>query len=149
MSIHHITNKMVADKPPFRDSPTFKDLEMMFTRDDLVLVGHNAKFDVRILNREGLYPQKVICTNKLARYLDSDGVLPEYGLQYLRHYMKLNVEAKPHTAMGDVLVIERVFQKLYSKIKRHFENMDPISLMIEISRSPVRMSLIPLSNIKT
>ena len=145
MSIHHITNKMVADKPPFRGSPIFKNLQMMFTRDDLVLVGHNAKFDVVMLNNEGLYPQKVVCTNKLARYLDRDGVLSEYGLQFLRYYMKLDIEATPHTAMGDVLVMEKIFQKLYAKIKKHFVGMDPISVMIEISRSPARMSFLPLS----
>jgi hypothetical protein len=41
--------------------------------------------------------------------------------------------------------MEKVFQKLYAKIKKHFVGMDPISVMIEISRSPARMSFLPLS----
>jgi DNA polymerase III epsilon subunit-like protein len=148
MSIHHITNKMVADKPAFKNSPTFRELQGLFSRDDSILVGHNARFDVSMLNREGLYPQKVICTNKLARYLDEDGVIPDYSLQYLRYYMKLNIDATPHTASGDVLVLEKVFQKLYNKIIKHYKGMDPISLMIKISGSPVKIAFMPLSNLR-
>ena len=148
MSIHHITNKMVADKPAFKNSPTFRELQGLFSRDDSILVGHNARFDVSMLNREGLYPKNVICTNKLARHLDKDDVIPDYSLQYLRYYMKLNVEATPHTASGDVLVLEKVFQKLYNKIIKHYTGMDPISLMIKISSSPVKIAFMPLSNLR-
>jgi hypothetical protein len=101
-----------------------------------------------MLNREGLYPQKVICTNKLARYLDEDGVIPDYSLQYLRYYMKLNVEAAPHTASGDVVVLEKVFRKLSNKIKNHSAGMDPVSVMIKISSSPVKIAFMPFSNIR-
>ncbi|OEU62626.1 MAG: hypothetical protein BBJ57_01655 [Desulfobacterales bacterium PC51MH44] len=72
MSIHHITNEMVANKPLFKDSDAYKQLQIMFATDDAVLVAHNAKFDVSMLNRENLYPQRFICTYKLSRYLDKD-----------------------------------------------------------------------------
>ncbi|MFC1877302.1 exonuclease domain-containing protein [Thermodesulfobacteriota bacterium] len=74
MSIHHITNEMVADKPLFKYSDAHKKLQIIFASDAAVLVAHNAKFDVSMLNREDLFAKKVICTYKLARYLDREGV---------------------------------------------------------------------------
>jgi uncharacterized protein (DUF3820 family) len=44
MSIHHITNEMVADKPPFKGSDAYKQLQVLFATDDSILVAHNAKF---------------------------------------------------------------------------------------------------------
>ena len=44
MSIHHITNEMVADKPPFKGSDASKKLQVLFANDDSILVAHNAKF---------------------------------------------------------------------------------------------------------
>ncbi len=117
MSIHHITNEMIADKPPFKDSDAYKKLQVLFATDDAVLVAHNAKFDVSMLNRESLYPQRFICTYKLSRYLDKDGVIPKYNLQYLRYYLKLNIDATAHSAIGDVLVLEGLFQRIYAKFK--------------------------------
>lgn len=38
-------------------------------------------------------------------YLDKEGVIPKYNLQYLRYYLKLNIDATTHTAIGDVLII--------------------------------------------
>ena len=35
---------------------------------------------------EGIYTPRVICTLKLARYLDKNGVIPKYSLQYLGIY---------------------------------------------------------------
>ena len=37
---------------------------------------------------------------KLARYLDKNGVIPKYNLQYLRYYLGLEIEAMPHDALG-------------------------------------------------
>ncbi|MBT8349825.1 MAG: DUF3820 family protein [Deltaproteobacteria bacterium] len=44
MSIQHITNEMVADKPPFKGSDAYKKLQVLFANDDSILVAHNAKF---------------------------------------------------------------------------------------------------------
>jgi exodeoxyribonuclease X len=148
MSIHHITNEMVADKPPFKDSVAHKNLQALFASDDAVLVAHNAKFDVSMLNREDLFPKKVICTYKLARYLDKDGVIPKYNLQYLRYYLKLNIDATAHTAIGDVLVLEGIFQRIYAKFKRQTIGDDPVAEMIKISGSPVLVPRMPFGKHK-
>jgi exodeoxyribonuclease X len=148
MSIHHITNEMVANKSPFKDSEAHKNLQVMFANDDAVLVAHNAKFDVSMLNREDLFPNKVICTYKLARYLDKEGVIPKYNLQYLRYYLSLNIDATAHTAIGDVLVLEGLFQRIYAKFKLQAIGEDPVPEMIEISNKPVLVPRMPFGKHK-
>ena len=54
--IHHITNEIVADKPLFKGSDIYKKLLIMFASAAAVLVAHNARFDVSMLNREDLFP---------------------------------------------------------------------------------------------
>jgi DNA polymerase III epsilon subunit-like protein len=147
MVIHHITNEMVADKQKFKGSDTHKKLQIMFADPDAVIIAHNARFDVSMLNREDLHPQKSICTLKLSRYLDKEGKIPQYSLQYLRYYLKLNVDATPHTALGDILVLEALFNRIYAKFKEESEG-DPIEEMIQISNSPVMVARMPFGKHK-
>lgn len=101
MSINHITNEMVKDKPSFKGSETWRELKELLKSENNILVAHNAQFDMGMLKKEEITTQKYICTLKLARYLDKDGVIPQFNLQYLRYYSGLNVEATPHNALGD------------------------------------------------
>jgi len=75
MSIHHITNEMVENKPAFKDSPDHRKLVDLLNDDKNILVAHNAKFDVNMLEKEGVHPKRVICTLKLARHMDPEGVI--------------------------------------------------------------------------
>ena len=77
MVVHHITDKMVEDKPPFFGSEAHEQLEKLIADESNVLVAHNAPFDMRMLHMEGLFCPRVICTFKLARYLDPKGVIPK------------------------------------------------------------------------
>jgi len=147
MVIHHITNEMVADKPKFKGSDTHKKLQLIFADPEAVLVAHNAKFDVSMLNREDLHPMRSICTYKLARYLDREGMIPQYNLQYLRYYLKLNINATPHTALGDILVLEALFNRIYVKFKEGATG-DPADDMIRISGSPVLVPRMPFGKHK-
>jgi exodeoxyribonuclease X len=99
-----------------------------------------------MLKKEDLHPQKTICTFKLARYLDRGGVIPQYNLQYLRYYLKLNIDASPHTALGDVLVLEGLFNRIYAKFKE--QSSDPTSEMIQISDSQVLVPRMPFGKHK-
>jgi len=135
MSITHITNKMLEDKESFQESQMKKDLEELFK--ESVFVAHNAKFDIAILEAEGMTIPKHICTLRVARALDSDDVIPEYNLQFLRYYLDLEVEGNAHDAEGDVLVLEAVFQRLFAKLREMVASDDEaIEKMIEISRTP-------------
>ena len=136
MSITHITNKMLADKEPFIGSKTYEDLEKLLT--DGILIAHNAKFDVAMLEAEGIKVPRFICTLRVARSLDTDNVIPEYNLQYLRYYLDLEVEGLPHDAEADVNVLEAVFKRLLSKIMEKIPDKDSaIEEMIRISSTPV------------
>ena len=147
MTVHHITNEMVRDKGSFRGSDTWKQLRDLIMPNTNVMVAHNAAFDVGMLKKEGLEPQSVICTLKLARYFDKDGVIPKYGLQYLRYYLGLNVDAVPHTALGDILVLEALFNRIHAKALEEFRD-DAVFKMIEVSKNPVLYRRMPFGKHK-
>jgi DNA polymerase III epsilon subunit-like protein len=147
MSVHHITNQMVKDKPVFKESDAYQKLKELLDDDNNVIVAHNAKFDIEMLNREKINLSKVICTLKLARHLDKNGVIPQYNLQYLRYYLELNIDATPHDALGDILVLEGLFKRIYTKFKES-ATYDPVIEMIRISDSPVLIKRMPFGKHK-
>lgn len=137
-SISHLTNKMVADKKPFSQSGVKSELGELLKEN--IAVAHNAQFDLAMLAHEGIKAPKFICTLKVARFIDEEGAIPEYNLQFLRYFFELDIEAAAHTADGDVLVLEAVFKKLYGRMLATYKDHDAvISKMIEISSSPFIM----------
>jgi len=147
MTVHHITNEMVRGKPIFRDSAVWNQLQDLVNSDGYVMVTHNAAFDVDMLKKEGIEPKSVICTLKLGRYFDKEGVIPKYGLQYLRYYLNLNIDAVPHTAWGDILVLEALFNRIHAKAVVEFSD-DTVSKMIDVSSKPVLYRRMPFGKHK-
>jgi len=142
-AITHITNKMVADKPYFKESKDYINVKKFFEAPESVVVAHNAKFDLSIIEKENIKPNNFICTLRVARYLDKDNVIPQYKLQYLRYFLDIEIEATAHDALGDVLVLEKLFERLLSKIEKE-ENIDEdkaIKRMIDISSHPSLMNI--------
>ena len=137
MSITHITNKMVEGEAPFMGSDFEKTLKPILAEN--ILVAHNARFDIAMLKAEGVEVPRHICTLRLVRYLDSEGEIPEYNLQYLRYHYGIELEADAHSAEGDVLVLEAVFEHLYTLAaeKSKTDSRDEIiERMIDISSTP-------------
>jgi len=137
-AIHHITNKMVEDKPSFAESSSFKKIKELFEDNDSVVVAHNAPFDIMIIEKESIIPTNFICTLRLARYLDPEEKIEKYNLQYLRYFLEINLEASAHDALGDVLVLEKLYERLKKKLME-VENLDEkgvVKKMIEISSHP-------------
>lgn len=133
--ITHITNKMVADKLSFADSEMKQNLKILLPNH--VIVAHNAKFDIAMLAKEGLEAGEYICTLKVARFLDEDGEIPEYNLQYLRYHHELEIEALSHDAKSDVLVLKGVFQKLLERmIVITGSEESAVEKMIDVSKNP-------------
>jgi DNA polymerase III epsilon subunit-like protein len=126
-AITHITNKMVADKKAFKESPEYKKIKTLLESSESIMVAHNNKFDFAILNNEDIFPANTICTLRVARALDKDNVIPQYKLQYLRYYLDIDIEASAHDALGDVLVLEKLFERLYKKVLEEIKK-DPLAL---------------------
>jgi exodeoxyribonuclease X len=138
MAVSHITNKMVENREAFIGSELHRHLEELLEQEN-IFVAHNADFDAEMLRREGLAPQKIIDTYKIAQYLDRDALVPRFGLQYLRYFFDLEIDdARAHDALGDVRVLEGLFDYLFSKMAGEFEDgQKAIEKMIEISSRPI------------
>ena len=138
MAIHHITERMVAAGPAFQAAPEYSSLKDLLESDEVVVVAHNAAFDLAMLAREGIVPRRTICTYKLAYALDPNDVMPNYRLQYLRYLLDLDVEAEAHDAWGDVLVLEALFERLADKMKeRHGTEEAALEAMLAIAARPM------------
>ncbi len=137
-AIHHITNKMIADKPSFFDSGDQMKIKKLFEDENSIVVAHNAPFDLMIIKKENIEPKKFICTLRVARYLDPEGKIEKYNLQYLRYLLEIEIEATAHDALGDVLVLEQLFERLKKKLKEteHMGDDEALNKMIEISSHP-------------
>ena len=138
MSVTHITNKTVADKEVFAGSKMFEELKSLLK--DGILIAHNAKFDIAMLEAEGLKVNKFICTLRIARYFDEENKIPEYGLQFLRYFLDLAVagDGKAHDAEADVNSLYALFERLLTKVKEKIPDEEKaIEKMVEISQNPV------------
>ncbi len=142
-SITHITNKHVKDKKPFKESDNYGAIKLMLEDPTSVMVAHNAKFDAAIINKEDIKPANIICTLRVARALDPKNIIPQYKLQFLRYYLDIDIEADAHDALGDVLVLEKLFERLLTKIMKegNLSEDEAIEKMIEISAKPSMMNL--------
>ncbi|MEK7175490.1 MAG: exonuclease domain-containing protein [Patescibacteria group bacterium] len=148
-AVHHITNKMVEGKSSFKESEDFLKIKQLFEDENNILVAHNAPFDLMILENEGIKIKNFICTLRLARHLDLEEKIPKYNLQYLRYFLDLDIEAVAHSADGDVLILEKLFERLKNKMeeKENLVALQPsggrattpeeiIKKMLEISSHP-------------
>jgi len=134
MSIHHVTNEMVADKPAF-DGSKEKDTLISLLKDN-ILVAHNAKFDIGVLETEGVEVPKFIDTLKVAQHLIKS---ESHKLQYLRYSLALDVEGPAHDALGDIQVLESLYSKLESLAMEEFSltKEEVIEKLLELTHLPV------------
>lgn len=149
MAVHHITEKMIVDKPAFKDSDIYKDLEKRFSAGE-IFIAHNAKFDVDMVEKEGLKVGATIDTLKVARHLDPESKIESYAMQYLRYLLGIEVEATAHDAWGDILVLEQVYYRMLKKImeSEKISQDEAIELMIEISSKPSLIRVIGFGKYK-
>jgi len=142
-AVHHITNKMIADKKAFKESPEYQKIKDMLESPDSIMVAHNNKFDYEIIKNEGIIPANTICTLRVARFLDKNNVIPQYRLQFLRYYLDIDIEAEAHDALGDVLVLEKLYERLLKKIMEEdgLSEEKATEKMIDISSRPSIMNM--------
>lgn len=137
-AIHHISNGMLENEPAFTQSEDFPKIKELFENKDAVVVAHNALFDLMIIKKEGIIPANFICTLRLARYLDPEDKIEKYNLQYLRYFLNIEIDATAHDALGDVLVLEKLYERLKKKLieSEKIGEDKAIERMIEISSHP-------------
>ena len=143
-AVHHITNKIVEDKSAFTKSNDFQKIKQLFEDKNSVVVAHNAPYDLMIIKKEVIIPFSFVCTLRLTRYLDSDEKIEKYNLQYLRYFLNIEIDATAHDALGDVLVLEKLYERLKKKLMEQ-ENIDEekvLKKMIEISSHPSLFKII-------
>ena len=108
---------MVADKLSFSESDDLPKIKKLFEGKDAIVVAHNAIFDLLMIKKEGIEPQRFICTLRVARHLDPEEKIERYNLQYLRYLLEIEIDATAHDALGDVLVLEQLFERLKKKMQ--------------------------------
>jgi DNA polymerase III epsilon subunit-like protein len=135
MEVHGITEKMVADKPAFEESESFRVLPGLLAKG--ILVAHNAAFDVGVLEGEGIPVGEQICTMKVTRARYDT---PNHRLQYLRYLWGIELdEAFAHDAKGDVLVLEAIFERMLREAMEEYGESEEqaIARFIDITKKPV------------
>lgn len=137
MAVHHITEKMVARKAAFKNSPSYQDLEKRLNAGE-IFIAHNAPFDIKMLEKEGLRVGTFIDTLKVARALDPESKIESYAMQYLRYLLGIEIEATAHDAWGDILVLEQIFYRMLKKIMetKNMTQDEAVDFMIDISSKP-------------
>lgn len=108
--IHHISNKMVEDRPMFKDAPEYADLKALLEDEHTICVAHNAAFDEQILKNDDIVIKHSLCTFKVIRELDNEGQFTMHKLQYLRYALDMELDVPAHDAFADVLVLEQLFE---------------------------------------
>lgn len=146
METHHITPKLLKDKPIITETQCYKKLEE-YNSSSNYLVAHNINFDLGMIKKEGFVNKyKLIDTLRCARHLLKD--TPHHRLQYLRYYLELfeieddeakkyNIEIKAHDAMGDVLVAKLLLFKLIEIVKKEYKSKDPMQVLEELTKTPI------------
>lgn len=90
-----------------------------------------------MLAREGIVIERYFDTLRLARAID-DGNAKNYKQEYLREYYDLRVEnATAHDALGDVRVLEALFEKLSQIVREKDASADVIASFWKIMEEPI------------
>lgn len=140
-AVTHISNKMVENKPAFKESESYKKIKNLLEDSNSIFIAHNAKFDIGMISKEGITPANTICTLRVARALDKENKLPQHKLQFLRYYLDIDIEAQAHDALGDVLVLEKLFERLYKKMIDDVGEERALDEMMKISARPSLMHM--------
>ncbi len=148
MEVHNITPDMIVDKPLFKETLFYKQLNILNQKENY-LIAHNIKFDLGMLQKEGFTNNyTLIDTLKCAMHLYPD--MPYHRLQYLRYALELysdegkeakalGVTIKAHDAIGDVVVMKLLLSKLVTEVKLQYPDSDIMQKLAELTTTPVLM----------
>jgi len=72
--------------------------------------------------------------------MDPNGIIPRYSLQYLRYVLGIKIKATAYDALGDILVLEKLFERLFTKMSKDIGPETVENKMMDISSTPVLLS---------
>lgn len=146
MTVHHITPEMLAGKLPLQKTEEYhKLLELNISENYLII--QNAKFDLRMLEKEGFSNQmKVIDTLKIARNLMPD--LDGHSAQFMRYRLGIYKKEKQmmqdfglesvmaHDALGDIIVLKSLFDYLKNlkELDARYKVIELLNVALDIER---------------
>ncbi len=153
METHHITNEMIEGKGKFADTNCYKRIQELNASENY-LIAHNIKFDLEMLRREGfLCKYTLIDTLRCAKHLFDE--LPWHRLQYMRYCLglykqeeqevkKIGYEIKAHDAIGDVIVMKLLLDKIIQNAKKayndkfsHINAQNAMDLLSKLTKEPI------------
>lgn len=145
MAIHHITPEMLEGEPSCVQTKAYKRLCELNVQTNILVI-QNAAFDLGMLAKEGFTSQmNLIDTFRILRaYYPLDG--SSFSLQYKRYQwglyreeeglaQKLGITIKAHDALGDVIVLKILFERLCEE--------HSMPKMILLCSKPIILSHIP------
>lgn len=145
MAIHHITPEMLEGEPSCVQTKAYKRLCELNVPTNIFVI-QNAAFDLGMLAKEGFSSQmNLIDTFRILRaYYPLDG--SSFSLQYKRYQwglyreeeslaQKLGIIIKAHDALGDVIVLKILFERLCEE--------HSMPKMILLCSEPIILSHIP------
>ena len=143
MAVHHITERMVADKAEFKNADIYNSVKDLLEGQSTVLIAHNAPFDMAMLKKEDIVPTHFIDTLKLIRHFDPNMKIKRHNLQFLRYFLKIDeditTEIQAHDAKSDVIILELLFDRLYKKAQNLYhlnDEEETIDKLVELSTKP-------------
>lgn len=136
-----IYDKDVAEYGPFDESSIdYRLLQKCLP--DSIFIAHNARFDMNVLDREGLTVVKYLCTMKVARV--EMPIEPNHKLESLFLSLGLSApdggEIKAHDAMGDIIMMRELLRYMTVEyLLKHPEASaeDAIEYFVDISMNPL------------
>ncbi len=143
-AIHHISNKMVANRPAFKDAPEYGAIKVLLESPETICVAHNATFDTQILKNDDIAIKNLLCTFKTIRELDTEGRFAMHKLQYLRYALDMDLDVAAHEAFADVVVLEKLFEyELKDAMSKwQCDEETAIQKMIAITAEPLAIKTI-------
>jgi DNA polymerase-3 subunit epsilon/exodeoxyribonuclease X len=137
MAVHHITNECIKDALPCAKTAVYALLEEQNTEEN-VLIGHNVRFELSMLEKEGLAVRlKIVDTLRCVKALIPE--CEQFGLQFLRYELglykdeaaaqELGITLSSHRALSDAWHLKLLYEHLL-----HYACLEEL---IRISSKPV------------
>jgi len=112
-AIHNITNEMIQNKPPLKETQSYKFLEKHNNKDTTIIIHSTTPFIQNLLYLDLKYKGCLIDTLRVSRHL-----MPEcefYSLEFLRYELKLYRSQKefvPYHSLDDAKTIKLLYNYL-------------------------------------